>query len=258
MIFSPKSSFPAQKRVTYEKLFDNYILIASRPDALDNPGNLAELEALLYAVINSAPMRLARAFIDSAYKVQHSNAQWRELVYIACFACPKRVRRSRVKDLSICFYVRWISRDSSHLELGGIHVWYFYDHHEDYLCYGAASYSSGDTSFGLMVPEVVTMHFYWKLVTDNRTKALNKPMESFFVGPSAELMIALTMVRIYDGQGDSADIVLDGMRLGLRLCHEDRQSYPTIAQPKAINTFYPVLKTVLGSNVVLQPPPLPP
>lgn len=248
-----KVVIPEQKRATYalaEKLFDNYILSASRPDDLDAPEHLTEVNALLDAVLDSAPMRLARAFINRSYNVKLSDPQWRNLVQVAWFR-PFRSGSSRSRNGFEHVLLGEMSRSG---KLGGLHWWYFYDYHEEDISYDGANYGSGDASSGLAAPEVVTMSFSWEVEFDNRTQDLNKPKGGFFVGPSVEGMMALGMVRLYDGQGDAADVVMEGMELGLRMYREGGEKYPSIENPKAINTFFPALKRVLGSDVILRPP----
>jgi hypothetical protein len=162
---------PAGKRRTYDlcqALFDNYRLDQTKGE--DNrPEEARETRALLDAVAESAPMALARAYLEDRSDRRFSDDAWQELIFELWF---RQFDDGRNLDLSGFEHVAVGEQKGG--TVNGHHFWYKYYlddwaafSGQDDIEYHGSRYDGSDrrdgrlTPIGRAVPEVVTLAYRW-------------------------------------------------------------------------------------------------
>jgi hypothetical protein len=232
---------PSAKRASYalvRALFDNYTLDPLVPDRF-TPREREEERRLVEAALDAPPMRVARQRLDDERSRPLSDQEFAELVDVTWF----REGRTEGKFASGFEHV-FIGEGAggSSRTLDGYHFWYKYwlddlgvTSGKDDIDHIRLRYEgSEDPAGGPMVPEVVTLSFTWNAFDHDRRRyyrKLEKPIGGFWVGCSAEGLLALGLVRAHSRAGKKA-MILD-TRYSLEL-------YSLESEPRSIRTFYPV------------------
>lgn len=249
---------PERKRKTYElvrSLFDNYALSeAERED--ETQAERDEVHELLQEVVPSAPMQVARQFVEGATGSAISNERWYATLLELWF---RRFSQGGDPDLSGFEHVFVGEQEGAKIQ--GYHFWYKYflddglaaeiDRNrfpglsDDRIQYMRSEASSGQGAF----PESVTISYKWDAPDYERRviRPLTKPKGGFFVGCSVEGLMAIGAVRAHLAARAPKEAVINGARYDLKLFRS--------ADDKNIRTFYPVF---LGASAHLPGEPLPP
>lgn len=221
---------PPEKQRSYQlaqSLFDNYDLAAHLPDQI-TPQESEEIHTLLEYVIDRAPMRIAREYIEQTNGRQYSDAAWYATVKETWFQ-PFQVGSSPTRS---GFEHVFLGEDKQG-KIGGLHWWYFYYTHMNDMTYRGAVYKNTSTKSGVTTPEIATLAFSWNV----DGKHIFKPIGGFFVGPSVEGLMAMGMVRANADAAAPNVAVIEGVEVELKLF--------TSPNGRSINTFYPVFRRLI-------------
>jgi poly(U)-specific endoribonuclease len=197
---------PDHKRLSYDlcrALFDNYRLDQTKLEET-TAAEAREALALLDAIADSAPMRVARDHLERARGQRYIDPAWQELIFNVWF---RPFDDGRNRDLSGFEHV--VVGEQKAGRVNGYHFWYKY-----YLDDGPDFPGSDDIDFdgirsdrpgdGLsawpQAPEVVTLAYRWHARDFDAgvRRSLYKPIGGFFVGCSVEGLLALGLVRFFE------------------------------------------------------------
>ena len=197
---------PASKRATYDlvkKLFDNYTLDMSKPETQQTPEERKEIATFIDAIKDTAPMELARQFIEA--ETGGAIDDWPALIDKIWFDIydysPSTPHRSGFEHVFV--------GEKKSKKLGGYHYW-----HKYYLDDKAIpGYANGEdnmqflgvkyrdlTPQGVANPDVVTISHEWDAFDyeNGGSTKLIKSTGGFMVGCSPEGLIALGLVAFFD------------------------------------------------------------
>lgn len=239
----PQVVIPPHKQKTYElvrRLFDNYALSEAEREN-ETPEERDEVHELLQEVVPSAPMQVARQFVEAATGGTTSNERWYATLLELWF---RRFSQGGDPDLSGFEHVFVGEQEGAKIQ--GYHFWYKYflddglgSHidrnrfpglRDDRIQYMRSEASSGQGAF----PESVTISYKWEAPDYDRKviRPLTKPKGGFFVGCSVEGLMAIGAVRAHLGARAPKEAVINGARYDLKLYRSP--------DDKNIRTFYPV------------------
>lgn len=228
---------PDEKKRTYElceKLYNNYNIRPSIKET-ETAEEEKEIEEFINAIKDTAPMKIARQFIDPKL----NDDDWKESIKSKWFTTFRNDERSGFEHV---FVGEKSSRGNN--ELGGYHFW-----HKYYLDDGAGKVDGKDTidyfgpnyenNTGVKVPDVVTLRYTWEARDENNNTVddLEKWRGGFWVGCSPEGLIALGMARFDNNASSSA--VINGAEYNLILPKDDKGEH--------IKTFYPKFKRIASA-----------
>lgn len=238
-----KVVIPEHKKTTYDlvrALFDNYVL-DEREAEVETPEERAEVHELLEAIVDSAPMQVARAYISEETGTPVSRDRWYATLTEQWF---RRFSQSGDRDLSGFEHVFVGEQEGPKVQ--GYHFWYKYHlddglasridrnrfpgFKDDRILYLRGQYKDGQEHF----PESVTISYRWDAPDyDARTtRPLTKPIGGFFVGCSVEGLMAMGAVRAHRGARAPKEAVINGARYDMKLFLDQSQRF--------VRTFYPV------------------
>lgn len=234
---------PARKMKTYElvtKLFDNYALSETDPED-ETAEEREEVHELLQAVVDTAPMQVAREYVERATNTTVSSERWYASLLELWF---RRFSQGGDPDLSGFEHV--VVGEQEGAKVQGYHFWYKY-HLDDGLAtrvdrrhfpglsddriqYLRSEAGAGQGAF----PESVTIAYKWDAPDYDRgvLRPLTKPKGGFFVGCSVEGLLALGAVRAHVTARAPKEAVINGARYDLKVFRSPDN--------KNIRTFYPV------------------
>ncbi len=248
---------PAAKQRSYElvrALFDNYALSERDPE-LESAQEREEVHNLLTSIVDSAPMRVARRYVEEATGTVVSSERWYATLLELWF---RRFSQGGDPDLSGFEHVFVGEQEGAKVQ--GYHFWYKYylddgfastidrdqmpGFRDDRILYLRGKYGDGQENY----PESVTISFRWDAPDYDRQvlRPLSKPVGGFFVGCSVEGLMALGSVRAHLGARAPKEAVINGARYDLRIFRSSNNQH--------IRTFYPVY---LGPAGALPVPTLP-
>lgn len=249
----PKVVIPENKFSTYKlvkALFDNYTLDQSKPETPQTDEEKAEIKAFITAIQDLEPMKLAREFIDSVKGSTMTDKDWYDMIYIVWFD----IYEFRDNTPHRSGFEHVIVGEQNRDRLGGYHFWYKYylddqtkegyANGEDNMRYNGSRYRDL-TAVGVSNPDIVTLSHNWYAVDfetdDLATTRLGKPIGGYLAGCSAEGLIALGLVLFYDPELTSGTVptVINGREYDMKL-------FKAGPEERSINTFYAVLKGVVG------------
>jgi poly(U)-specific endoribonuclease len=222
---------PEEKRLTYDlcrALFDNYRLDQTE-DEQTTPEEAQEILALLDAIADSAPMRLARAHAETRLSRPYTHDEWQEALYRIWFR-PFDLGRNR--DLSGFEHV--VVGEQNRGEVSGYHFWYKYYLDDLGALSGADAIDWDGTRYdgqrardgrlsaqGRAAPEVATLAHRWhayEFETGAR-RSLRQAIGGFWVGCSVEGLMALGTARFFER--GRVEALINGARYQIDLWRSD-------------------------------------
>jgi poly(U)-specific endoribonuclease len=260
---------PAAKLETYDlcrKLFNNYALPEAARE-VDTPEERTERHEFVEAIRTSAPMEVARLYIEERTGEPVGAERWHNTLMDLWF---RRFSAGGDPDLSGFEHVVVGEQEGSKVQ--GYHFWYKYylddgfARHvdggiavvpgagDDRIRYVASKAGPGQMAF----PESVTIQYHWDApdYDAGAVRPLTKKIGGFFVGCSVEGLMALGTVRAHLGANAPKSAVIEGARYDMRVFRSPNNRH--------IRTFYPVFKggadpvTGGGGPVPIPPGGLPP
>jgi len=237
---------PEGKKRTYQlglKLFDNFSL-SERAEEIDTAEERTEVHDFVDAIIDTAPMQLARAYIAEQTGSSLTRQRFYNTIMEMWF---RKYAQSGNPHLSGFEHVIIGEQDGSVAK--GYHFWYKY-----YLDDGFARQQDGlyANSFPALqddrinyfgskmtgnqhqFPESVTISYRW-FAPDYEAEALRplfKKIGGFFVGCSIEGLLAMGTVRGHLGINAPRKAIINGGEYDMKLFHSDNRQH--------IRTFFPV------------------
>lgn len=239
----PEVRIPESKMRTYNlvrALFDNYALDESDVE-VETPQEREEVHNLLSAIVDSAPMQVARRYVEESTNTVVSSERWYSTLLELWF---RRFSQGGDPELSGFEHVFVGEQEGSKVQ--GYHFWYKYylddglastidrsrfpGFKDDRIAYLRGQYGNGQENF----PESVTISFKWDAPDYDRgaTRPLTKPIGGFFVGCSVEGLMAIGAVRAHVGARAPKEAVINGARYDLKVFRSENN--------QNIRTFYPV------------------
>ncbi|MDA4847996.1 lamin tail domain-containing protein [Hoeflea poritis] len=243
----PMAVIPPHKERSYElcrRLFNNYALPEAARET-DTPQERAERHEFVEAIVASAPMKVAREYVELRTSTTMSDERWHNTLMDHWF---RRFEQSSDPHLSGFEHVVVGEQEGSKVQ--GYHFWYKY-----YLDDGFASQVDDGLSVvpGLSddrivyvgskahpkqpaFPESVTIQFRWNApdYDAGESRPLHKKIGGFFVGCSVEGLMALGTVRAHLGANAPKTAVIEGARYQMKLFRSANNMH--------IRTFYPVFQ----------------
>ncbi|WP_129725963.1 hypothetical protein [Ectobacillus funiculus] len=227
---------PEEKRSSYqlvEKLFNNYALNQKNKEK-NTINELVEVEDFLKMAIQSFPSRIAKQFIEEKSNRKFSELQWYTYLHDLWF---RQFNSENGKDLSGFEHV-FIGEQQSK-RLVGHHFWYKYwlednadinEHRQDQIVMNCSVPSEQICN----TLDVITVGYHLKAFDyqKNRFVKLIKKNCGFFVGVSAEGILALGAVRAASQESAAEDAVINGVHYKLELSRS--------RDGRSIRTFYPI------------------
>jgi len=256
----PEVVIPESRKRTYNlvrELFDNYALDERDPE-VETPQEREEVHNLLSAVVDSAPMQVARKYIEDSTGTVISSERWYSTLLELWF---RRFSQSGEPDLSGFEHV--FVGEQEQAKVQGYHFWYKYHlddglaseidrnrfpgFRDDRIIYLRGLYGNGQEKY----PESVTISYKWDAPDYDRkkTRPLTKPKGGFFVGCSVEGLMALGAVRAHMGARAPKEAVINGARYDLQMYRSSNN--------QNIRTFYPVFLGPAGQQPITTPAPGP-
>lgn len=250
---------PPEKTKTYDlcrALFDNYALSEATRE-IETAEEREEVHNLLQAMVDTAPMQVARTYVEEATGTAISKERWYGVLLEMWF-------RSFTSggDPDLTGFEHVVVGEQEGPKVQGYHFWYKYwlddglaDQIEapdkwfpalnarDRIVYLRSQAAEDQGRF----PESVTISYRWN-APDYAAKAirpLTKPKGGFFVGCSVEGLLAIGTVRAHLGARAPKEAVINGARYDLKLFRS--------ADDKHVRTFYPVFLGSAGQAPVPMP-----
>ncbi len=242
---------PASKMRTYDlvrALFDNYALAETDPE-FETPQEREEVHNLLSAIVDTAPMQVARQYVENSTNTVVSSERWYATLLELWF---RRFSKGGDPDLSGFEHVFVGEQEGGKVQ--GYHFWYKYylddglastiersrlpGFKDDRIVYLRGQYGNGQEKF----PESVTISFKWDAPDYDRgaLRPLTKPKGGFYVGCSVEGLMAIGTVRAHLGARAPKEAAINGARYDLKLFRSDNN--------QNIRTFYPVYLGPAGDD----------
>ncbi|MHC1685916.1 MAG: hypothetical protein AB6733_23800 [Clostridiaceae bacterium] len=231
---------PEKKRPSYklvEKLFDNYSL--NQKNGEKNTSNEAkEIEEFLLMAISSYPMKLAKDYIEKKSNEKFNELEWYTYLHDLWF---RQFDWDRGKDLS--GFEHTFIGEQRRKKLIGHHFWYKYwlednpslnNHNIDQveLLPGKLIEENSTAPFVVTAGYMLNAYDYEK----RRFIKISKNKCAFFVGISAEGLLALGTVRALEHQDVPEDFIINNTNYKLELFKSP--------DGKSIRTFYPLYEPI--------------
>jgi poly(U)-specific endoribonuclease len=247
----PEAVIPDSKSHTYDlcrHLFDNYAL-SERDVEVETPEEREEIHNLVQAMVDTAPMEVAREYVAQATGTSLSRERWYNTLMEMWFR-----RFSMGGDPHLSGFEHVVVGEQEGPKAQGYHFWYKYylddgfarqvdgsagnfpGLTDDRIVYLGSKQGEGQAQF----PQCVTISYRWDAPDYDREqiRPLTKPIGGFFVGCSVEGLLALGTVRAHIGARAPKEAMIDGARYSLKVYRSDNNLH--------VRTFYPVF---LGPQV---------
>jgi hypothetical protein len=247
----PEMNLPDRKRVTYDlctRLFSNYAL-AERDPEVETSEEREEVHDFLDAVADTAPMQVAREYVESQIGTAITLQRWYTTLLEMWFR-----PFSMGGDPMLTGFEHVVVGEQQESKVQGYHFWYKYllddgfarqvdrevtfpGLQDDRILYYGSKSSDAQRRF----PESVTISYRWDAPDYDRkaVRPLIKPIGGFFVGCSVEGLLALGTVRAYVGANAPSQAVINGGKYNLKLFRS--------VDNKHVRTFYPEFRGAAGS-----------
>jgi poly(U)-specific endoribonuclease len=236
---------PDAKRESYRRvrvLFDNYRLNQWDYE-LNTRAELAEVRDFMVASYASPPMVIAKEYLQSQLDHTFSDQDWWNLIRQIWF---EQFQMTSGKDLSGFEHVMVGEQELNRVQ--GYHFWYKYyrdqhfkrfptDPEHDLINIVGLESGVGDGS-----PDIVRLKFRWKAFCHDTGKyvILSKLFGEFWVGPSAEGIMAMGIVRFLEEAQAPTQTVINGVLYDLVLYKSMDGNH--------LRTFYPKFRGCLASG----------
>lgn len=240
----PEAFIPDSKRRTYDlcrELFDNFAL-PERDEENDTPEEREEVHDLVHAMVDTAPMQVAREYVAQTTGTSITRERWYNTLMEMWFR-----RFSQGGDPHLSGFEHVVVGEQEGAKVKGYHFWYKY-----YLDDGFAHMvDDAQTHFPGLVddrivylgtkqrdtqaqfPESITISYRWHAPDYDREslRPLTKPIGGFFVGCSVEGLLAIGSVRAHLGARAPKHGVINGAKYDLMMFRSDNNRH--------VRTFYP-------------------
>lgn len=258
----PEVSIPPAKSASYDlvrKLFDNYALDEQDAET-ETAEERQEVHDLLEAVVDSAPMQVARDYVARSTGTVVSIDRWYATLVEHWFR-----RFSSGGDPELSGFEHVFVGEQEQGKVQGYHFWYKYwlddgfagvidrdrfpGFGDDRIQYLKSLPGDGQDNF----PESVTISYRWEAPDYDRgaLRPLFKKIGGFFVGCSVEGLMALGTVRAHMGARAPKEAVINGARYDMKMFRTPDNMN--------IRTFYPVyLGAAATAPVPVEPDGKPP
>jgi poly(U)-specific endoribonuclease len=234
-VLLPEVHIPEGKQESYRRvaaLFNNYTLDQTRREN-DTPEEQAEVQAFLDAIHRTPPMEVAREYA--------AGQTGRAIGYDEWWAIVERVwfeRSNMGGNVDLSGFEHTMVGEQKQGKLGGYHFWYKYylDENfvrapgaptEDLIDFLVWKHGKEDT------PDVVTLSYVWRAFDYEamQYRKLTKPTGGFWVGPSAEGLLAMGTIRFLGELSAPREAVING--------HRYKLSVHAGGNPRNLRSFYP-------------------
>lgn len=245
---------PANKTRTYDlsrQLFENYAL-DQQSNEVETPEEREEIHNLIQAIVDTAPMQVARSYVETQTGTTVSKERWYSTLLELWF---RRFTQTSGRDLSAFEHV--IVGEQKGSEVSGYHFWYKYylddglarqidggranfpGLSDDRIIYLKSRADDGQTNF----PESVTISYRWNApdYEAQEIRPLTKKTGGFFVGCSIEGLMAIGTVRAHLGARAPKEAVINGARYDLKVFRS--------ADDKNLRTFFPIFLGAAGEII---------
>ncbi|GAB1856017.1 lamin tail domain-containing protein [Flavobacteriaceae bacterium MHTCC 0001] len=251
---------PESKKKTYDlckKLFDNYSL-SEKDEEFDTPEERQEIHDFISAIIETAPMQVAKEYISHHTGTSLSKERWYNTVMEMWFRTFQQSGEPHLsgfehvivgeqdgpKAQGYHFWYKYYLDDGFAREVDGIHQDAFPNLSNDRILYNGTKQSGEQYQH----PETVTISFKWNAADYYRQalRPLYKKIGGFFVGCSVEGLIALGTVRAHLGINAPKKAIINGAEYAMKLYHSDNRRH--------IRTFYPKFLRSIREQPIPTPP----
>ncbi len=236
---------PEAKKRTYNLcriLFDNFAL-PERDEESETPEEREEIHDLVHAMVDTAPMEVARDFVARGMGTGITRERWYNTVMEMWFR-----RFSEGGDPHLTGFEHVVVGEQQGSSAQGYHFWYKYylddgfarqvdgihkdafpGLKDDRIAYLGSKLKSGQKQF----PETVTISYRWHAPDYDRQalRPLTKSTGGFFVGCSVEGLLAIGTVRAHMGANAPKSASINGAKYQLPLFHSPDKHH--------VRTFYP-------------------
>ena len=247
-------NIPASKLRTYDlcrQLFENYAL-DQQDSEVETPQEREEIHNLLQAIVDTAPMQVAREYVQKQIGTTVSKERWYSTLLELWF---RRFEQKGFPDLSAFEHV--IVGEQKDSIVNGYHFWYKYylddglarqvdggranfpGLRDDRIVYLKSQEDKDQTKF----PESVTISYRWNApdYDAQAIRPLTKKKGGFFVGCSVEGLMAIGTVRAHLGARAPKEAVINGARYELKVFRS--------LDEKNLRTFYPIFLGAAGEII---------
>ena len=249
----PEVIIPESKRRTYDlcrELFDNFAL-PERDEENDTPEEREEVHDLVHAMVDTAPMQVAREYVAQATGSSITRERWYNTLMEMWFR-----RFSQGGDPHLSGFEHVVVGEQEGAKAKGYHFWYKYylddgfarmvddaqEHFpglvDDRIVYLGTKQKDAQSQF----PESITISYRWDAPDYDREslRALTKPIGGFFVGCSVEGLLAIGSVRAHLGASAPKQCIINGAKYNLKIFRSDNKRH--------VRTFYPAFTGPAESN----------
>jgi hypothetical protein len=229
-IHIPEGKLESYRRVA--AMFNNYTLDQTKREN-DTPEEQAEVQAFLQAIHRTPPMEVAREYAARQTGRAIGHDEWWATVERVWFE-----RGNMGGNLDLSGFEHTMVGEQKQGKLGGYHFWYKYylDENfvrtpgaptEDLIDFNVWKHGTEDT------PDVVTLSYVWRAFDyeAGQYRKLTKPTGGFWVGPSAEGLLAMGTVRFLGEVNAPREAVING--------HRYKLSVHAGASSRNLRSFYP-------------------
>ncbi len=217
----PEVVIPEAKKASYDRvaaLFNNYVLDQTKEDDL-LPEESGEVQIFLSEAVKSASHLVAREFYAQTTGSAVSEEQWWAMIERVWF---ERYHMGGNRDLS--GFEHTVVGEQKGGEVKGYHFWYKYYMDEHFKVPNTVGQSRDLIKVLQMLnandpsPDVATLKYQWDAFdyVAGVTRPLTKPIGGFWIGPSAEALLAMgTLAFLPETRGGST-AEINGMRYRLK------------------------------------------
>lgn len=232
-VLIPEVHIPRDKKKSYERverMFDNYVLLERERDPIAAEER-EEVQAFIDDILDTAPMQVAREYIEQRSGQSMSEDVWWNIVQRAWFE-----QFEAGVDPALSGFEHVVVGELDERKVQGYHFWYKYFVDENFrfgdLRLDLIQYL-GNQEPGDNTPDVATIKFAWEAFDYQQKKTVKrtKPVGGFWIGPSVEGLLALGTVRFHDGADAPKETVINDAQYRLELFRSGSK--------RNIRTFYP-------------------